>query len=511
MSTTVSTMASTAANAATTVRAQRVGDRPQQVSLSLVSHTNNGKTTLARTLLGRDVGEVRDAAHVTEFAEPFTLEETAEGDLLHLWDTPGFGDSTRLARRLEQSGNPIGWMISQIWDRLRDRPMWSSQQAIRNVREEADVILYLVNATEDPCDASYLAPEMRILDWIGKPVIVLLNQMGMPRPASDEAAEIERWRRHFTGAKTFRGVLAFDAFARCWVQEAALFDTVAEALPATKRPAFERLIAVRRQRQSTIFDASMRELAQRIARAALDSEPIPLAGLKDRLREVGQAISSLIGTPGDDSGPRRAAMRSLAERLEADVRGSTDRMIALHGLAGHATTEVLLRLARHYAVSPHVDEASAAVLGGLVSGSLAGLKADIATGGLTLGGGLIAGGLLGALGAAGLARGYNLVRGETTAAVTWADGVFADLLVSALLGYLAVAHYGRGRGDWSESEHPGHWEGAVRTELAARRGQVDAILAQRAAHPAPERLVDPLQALLAQAARAVLARLYPQR
>jgi len=31
------------------------------VSLSLISHTNTGKTTLARTLLGRDVGSVRDA------------------------------------------------------------------------------------------------------------------------------------------------------------------------------------------------------------------------------------------------------------------------------------------------------------------------------------------------------------------------------------------------------------------------------------------------------------------
>ena len=31
------------------------------INLSLISHTNAGKTTLARTLLGRDVGEVRDA------------------------------------------------------------------------------------------------------------------------------------------------------------------------------------------------------------------------------------------------------------------------------------------------------------------------------------------------------------------------------------------------------------------------------------------------------------------
>ena len=38
----------------------------ERLTLSLVSHTNVGKTTLARTLLGKDVGEVSDRAHVTE-------------------------------------------------------------------------------------------------------------------------------------------------------------------------------------------------------------------------------------------------------------------------------------------------------------------------------------------------------------------------------------------------------------------------------------------------------------
>ena len=37
-----------------------------RIHLSLVSHTNIGKTTLARTLLMRDVGEIADRAHVTE-------------------------------------------------------------------------------------------------------------------------------------------------------------------------------------------------------------------------------------------------------------------------------------------------------------------------------------------------------------------------------------------------------------------------------------------------------------
>jgi hypothetical protein len=31
----------------------------------------------------------------------------------------------------------------------------------------------------------------------------------------------------------------------------------------------------------------------------------------------------------------------------------------------------------------------------------------------------------------------------------------------AILLYLAVAHFGRGRGEWSRSEHPEHWRAVV--------------------------------------------------
>ena len=134
-----------------------------QISLALVSHTNVGKTTLARTLLGADVGAVRDAPHVTEFADGHQLLQTDAGDHLMLWDTPGFGDSARLVRRLRQTEQPLIGFLSATWDRLADRPFWSSQQALRAVRDEADVVLYLVNAAESPAAAGYVGPEICLL------------------------------------------------------------------------------------------------------------------------------------------------------------------------------------------------------------------------------------------------------------------------------------------------------------------------------------------------------------
>ena len=52
----------------------------------------------------------------------------------------------------------------------RDRPFWLSQLAVRNVAEQADVVLYLVSAAEAPEDSGYLEPELEVLGWIGKPV-----------------------------------------------------------------------------------------------------------------------------------------------------------------------------------------------------------------------------------------------------------------------------------------------------------------------------------------------------
>jgi Domain of unknown function (DUF3482)/50S ribosome-binding GTPase len=473
------------------------------IALSLISHTNAGKTTLARTLLARDVGEVRDAAHVTTEAASFPLVDTAEGDALVLWDTPGFGDSARLAQRLRQQGNPVGWFLSQVWDRFRDRPFWLTQRAVRNVRDQADVVLYLVNASEEPGDAGYLAPELAVLEWIGKPVIVLLNQTGPPRARADELADETRWRDALARWAHVRELLTFDAFARCWVQEFTLFAAVARVLPAARRSAFDRLVAAWKARRMAQFAEAMAALATPLAHAACDRVALPADRLMTRLgKSLGLARA-------EGESPERLAARELSERLDADLRSSTDRLIEIQGLEGSAAGEVLARLASDLRTDSPLDEGKAAMMGGVVTGALSGLVADLAAGGLTLGAGMLAGAVLGALGGAGVARGVNVARGKTDATVRWDDAFLDGLVVSALLRYLAVAHYGRGRGEWKESEYPSFWRERVAQAVAAQQPELAAIWALRATECDSGLLEDRLRAMVARIARRLLDELYP--
>ncbi len=504
------------------------------VSLSLISHTNAGKTTLARTLLARDVGEVRDAPHVTEFAEDYPLIESPEGDALLLWDTPGFGDSVRLVKRLRGATQPVGWFLSEVWDRFRDRAFYASQQAMRNVRDRADVVLYLVNASETPEAATYIAPEMELLAWMGKPVVVLLNQLGAPREPSVEDAELARWRLHLQGFAHVHDVMPMDAFARCWVQEFVLLQAVEAALPADKRTAMAQLRNAWQVRRMATFDAAMQELALSLTRIAVMREPLPEpVGMRGTLRQLGSAAkvlwrqamdgaTSAVATAADEA--RRgsldnlmppevqAAQRALAAQVDAEVRSSTGRLIAMHGLDGQAQGELQQLIAQHFEMKLHLNEGKAALVGGAVTGALGGLVADVGSAGLTLGGGMLAGAVLGAMAAAGAARGVNVLRGRQNSWLAWSAPAMDAMAEAALLRYLAVAHFGRGRGDWKQGDVPTHWRALVQDALAQQRAVTLGLWQQRdqAEDQTPVVLsAAALQPALRDAMLGVLNRLYP--
>lgn len=434
---------------------------PVQIQFALISHTNAGKTTLARTLMGMDVGEVRDAPHVTTLSESHILLQSATGDQLILWDTPGFGDSVRLSKRLGMADNPIGWFLREVLDRYRDRPFWLSQQALRTAREAADVVLYLVNSSEDPHDAGYLAPEMAILQWLGKPVAILLNQMGPPRPHPEEQAELQRWQSYLARYPVVQKVIALDAFARCWVHERVFYDAVADLVPGEKKPAYLRLFEVWRQENEARFHASMELIAQQIIQAAQDVEPVAV--------EQGALLGTVLKVIGLDK--QRAqkrqeqALAQLMQRLNDSVLANTASLLKLHRLDVGVAGKINERVHRHYVVRAPVDAGQAGLFGAMLSGAATGLSADLMAGGLSFGAGALVGGILGALSFAGAAWAFNATTDRKHPQLQFSDEFLRSLLVAALLRYLAVAHFGRGRGNFAEGESPAFWQDEVEVAI----------------------------------------------
>jgi hypothetical protein len=471
------------------------------VTLSLISHTNVGKTTLARTLLRRDVGEVLDQAHVTEVSEAHELLRS-EGHTLQLWDTPGFGDTARLMRRLRRENDPIGWFLHQVWDRMMDRPLWCGQEAARNIKGEADVVLYLVNATEEPQDAGYVPLELELLSWIGRPVLLLLNQVG-----EDDRGLESRWRELVASRPIVRDVLALDAFTRGWPQEVALLERVVDLLDGEKRRAMESLATAWNRRNLAVFDNCCELMADYLATAAADREAARPNGGESDGSVVGVLKEALTISVLD----RKRAMAALGKRLDTTTRQLMERMIAEHGLYGDSAARIEQRL-RDYQVkgSLPISERSGAIAGAVVSGALGGLAADAISGGLTLGGGMIAGGILGALGGSALARGYRLVGGREEPSVQWTPEFLDALCKQVLLRYLAVAHFGRGRGAYRDIEQPGHWTSAVDRALTRHESALGEIWkAATSEHPQPSpRTRSRLRDIVADTARTILRSAY---
>jgi hypothetical protein len=298
-------------------------------------------------------------------------------------------------------------------------------------------------------------------------------------------------------------VLSFDAFARCWLQEHALLAAIHALLenPA-QRDAFARLRGAWKERDESLLGHSASVIAEQLIATARDAEHVESAGFADKARVW------FSGGNGAESPAERQAQERMLRRLDAQVREATARLVSLHGLTGSASEELLQQLGSGFSVQRETDPDKAGLLGGLVTGALSGLAADLATGGLTFGAGALLGGIAGAIGARKLTQRYNAERGVTGSDVRWSEPFLDERLAAAMLRYLAVAHFGRGRGEFQASgAPPSRWVEAVdatmRTHAVQRAGLWEAVRADSA--DANRRL----QVLVQQQLRDALAALYP--
>ena len=201
------------------------------------------------------------------------------------------------------------------------------------------------------------------------------------------------------------------------------------------------------------------------------------------------------------------ARTAMLDRLDESVRACTAELVVLHGLTGTASEDILRQVTTGFETQRAPDADKASLWGGLVTGALGGLAADVAAGGLTFGAGAVLGGIAGALGARKLTQRYNEERGLAGGTVRWSDEFLEARLGAAIIRYLAVAHFGRGRGEFAASDPAPRWQAVVAAALAQRAAERAGLWAElRTEGASNARLDSMVLGLLAE----TLTQLYPE-
>jgi hypothetical protein len=313
--------------------------------------------------------------------EPLLLLQSDEGDQLVLHPAP--------LAELQASTQPLPPMPWwQPWKRLRD----PSRQLLVSLQSSTEAVLLLQ------------APGSRPPAWLAtlaRPVVVLQDG-----PVVGEAQ-----------------ALNLQDLADGWLPQGRLMQALQQALPGDAR--LQRLASSWQGRQQVRLDEGAALVAQGLALMASTRVPLADNGLLARKADA------------------EAARTALAETLQAQWQEALAPLLAWGHQQPHGGALVVSAQAAapHAVLRTKVGEGRAAMVGGVLTGALAGLKADVLSGGLTMGAGLVAGGVLGALGGAGVARGLNVVRGADSNFAAW-DETAMDQLTQALLGQHLASGYG---------------------------------------------------------------------
>jgi hypothetical protein len=210
-----------------------------------------------------------------------------------------------------------------------------------------------------------------------------------------------------------------------------------------------------------------------------------------------------------DQQRQEKAMAVLIERLNTGIGETTRTLLKLHQLDPGDAAKINSRVRENFKVRAPVDKAQAGLLGAVVSGAATGLSADLMAGGMTFGAGALLGGVVGALTMAGAAWGFNTSTERNRTTVEFADEFLHTLLVGSVLRYLAVAHFGRGRGNFVEGEAPPFWQAEVEAAVAQQEPELDALWQALRTESEGGKAAARAEQLVTAVASRALSRLYP--
>jgi hypothetical protein len=284
------------------------------------------------------------------------------------------------------------------------------------------------------------------------------------------------------------------------VQEIVLWRAVVKALPELEGAAMDGFIETWQLSNRRLLQRGVERMALALADIANDAEPVTRTSLFDRF--VTPTLKRLKSS-------EKQSMQRLAERLSAILSATTTSLIHLHGLSGEAAKKIESRFDDDFAFQRPVDKSVVGTIGGFVTGAASGLTADLLAGGLTFGGGALVGGLVGAVGGTAAAHGYNLVKGEKEPEVRWSPEFLQSAFRALILRYLAVAHFGRGRGNYNEGECPAFWNEQVNAIVEPREDRIKALQPSGGKNDRDPLLVTQFESLVSEVLVATLSKLYP--
>ena len=233
------------------------------INVAIVGHTNAGKTSLIRTLLRDDqFGKVDDAAGTTRYVEKSAIF-SGDDEVLNLYDTPGFEDSSALLLALEdlsktvQARLPVELLrvfITQA-DNFPD-----FEQEIKVLRQSinSDVLLYMIDVRE-PLLGKY-RDEVEILSKAGKPILPVFNFIA----GHDEA--LRRWREQMAQFN-LHAALEFDTVAFDFEAEKRLYQKL-QSLLEKQYETLQTLIEYRQEVWESLNHAAARRIVQLLTEVA---------------------------------------------------------------------------------------------------------------------------------------------------------------------------------------------------------------------------------------------------
>ncbi len=331
-------------------------------AVAVIGHTNVGKTSLMRTLTReRSFGEISAHPATTRHVELAELA-VAGRPILHLFDTPGFEDSSGLLAHIERLRAQRGedWLESlrAFASEAKLHAGFSQEaMALRQILQ-SDVLLYVVDA-RDAVRAKH-RDELELLGRTARPVLPVLNFI-----THDTGHESE-WREQLARVN-MHAVVPFDTVVYRENDEITLYTkmaTLADGLNAPLSQLIEQL---------------------RTARAALRRSSATL--IAELLIDVAAARRAY---PVKDEDQKASEAARLQDMVRTRERQAVDALLKLHRFADQDYAPAELPFAhgewQQDLFDPEVlEQFGFNATRALATGAAAGLVIDLVAGGLTLG------------------------------------------------------------------------------------------------------------------------------